>query len=74
MVSKMRYALLIFQAVGSATGAGVFKGTEAAGSGQDLFSWTCSDAADAMATVNSSDLICSSSVSLQCTPIYFTNS
>jgi hypothetical protein len=62
MISKMRYALLIFQAVGSATGAGVFKGTQAAGSGQDLFGWTCSDAADQMGSVNSSDLICSASV------------
>jgi hypothetical protein len=64
MISKMRYALLIFQAIGSATGASVFKGTQAAGSGQDLFGWTCSDAADQMANVNSSDLICNSNVSL----------
>lgn len=63
MISKMRYALLVFQAIGSATGAGVFKGTEAAGSAQDLYGWSCSDAADQMSSVNSSDLICSSNVS-----------
>jgi len=63
MISKMRYALLVFQAIGAATGAGVFKGTQAAGSAQDLYGWTCSDAADQMASINSSDLICNSSVS-----------
>ncbi len=69
MISKMRYALLVLQAIGSATGVGVFKGTQAAGSGQDLFGWTCSGAADQMASVNSSDLICSSNVSPSDTPL-----
>jgi len=63
MVSKMRYALLVFQAIGSVTGAAVFNGTEAAGSGQDLFGWSCSPASGAMASVNSSNQICNSNVS-----------
>jgi hypothetical protein len=62
MVSKMRYALLVFQAIGSATGASVFVGNYAAQSQQDLFGWSCGDASGAMASVNSCDLICSSNV------------
>lgn len=63
MISKMRYALLIFQAIGSATGASVFIGNFSAGSQQDLFGWACGDAAGQMSSVNSCDLICNSNVS-----------
>jgi hypothetical protein len=63
MVSKMRYAILVIQAIASATGTGVFNGTKNAGSGQDLFGWTCSPTADQFSNVNSSDLVCNSNVS-----------
>jgi len=63
MVSKLRYAIMVIQAVASATGTGVFNGTKSAGTGQDLFGWTCSSAADNFSAVNSSDLVCNSNVS-----------
>jgi len=73
--SKIRYMVLVIQAIASATGTGVFNGTKAAGSAQDLFGWTCSSAADQFADVNSSDLVCNSNVSpphstLSCPALY----
>jgi hypothetical protein len=68
MASKIRYTVLVIQAIASATGTGVFNGTKAAGSAQDLFGWTCSPAADQFANVNSSDLVCNSNVS----PLHYT--
>lgn len=70
MASKLRHTIMVIQAIASATGAGIFKGTRDAGSGQDLFGWTCSGAADQFAAVNSSDLICQSNVSPSLHPYY----
>jgi hypothetical protein len=51
------------QLVVTAAGSGIFKSANVSSGKKDLWGWSCSDAADAMSTVNNSGTLCSTNVS-----------
>jgi hypothetical protein len=61
-VTKLRFAMSVFQALASGTGAGVFQYVNTNGEQNDLWGWSCSVNADKMANVNNADMICKSNV------------
>ena len=62
IVEKIRSSMGFLQAVASAIGAGYFKAAQTWSGTADLWGWSCSDAADAMQSVNSSGTLCNSNV------------
>jgi hypothetical protein len=64
LASRIRTVGGILQALSSAAGAGFLKYAENNSNGNDLWSWTCSNAADQMASVNASGTLCASNVNL----------
>lgn len=62
LVAKIRAVMGFLQAIASAAGTGYFRMSFNNSGGNDLWGWTCSDAADAMASVNSSNAVCQNNV------------
>jgi hypothetical protein len=62
LVAKIRAVMGFLQAMATAAGAGYFKIANNNSNGNDLWGWSCSDAADAMQNVNSSGQLCQNNV------------
>lgn len=62
IVQKIRGSMGFLQVIATAAGAGYFKWANTSSGNSDLWGWSCSDAADAMQSVNSSGTLCSSNV------------
>jgi hypothetical protein len=63
-VAKIRVLVGFLQAIASAAGTGYFKVSNNNSNGNDLWGFSCSPAADAMASVNSSGTLCQNNVRL----------
>jgi hypothetical protein len=62
LVAKIRAVMGFLQAIASAAGTGYFKISFNSSGANDLWGWSCSDAADAMASVNSANTVCQNNV------------
>jgi hypothetical protein len=60
VVAKIRVVMGFLQAIATAAGTGFFKIANNNSNGNDLWGWSCSDAADAMQNVNSAGQLCQS--------------
>lgn len=63
IVIKVRNTTGIITAIAPAIAAGFSSFAESTSGGRDLWGWSCSPEADAMSTVNSSEMVCSTNVS-----------
>jgi hypothetical protein len=61
-VAKIRAVMGFLQAIASAAGTGYFRSNFVNGGAKDLWGWSCSPGADAMASVNSSNMVCQNNV------------
>ena len=61
-VAKIRAVMGFLQAIASAAGTGYFRSNFINGGAKDLWGWSCSPGADAMASVNSSNMVCQNNV------------
>ena len=61
-VAKIRAVMGFLQAIATAAGTGYFRISFNSSGNNDLWGWSCSDAADAMASVNSSNAVCQNNV------------
>jgi len=58
IVARIRSTTSVMQILVSGAGAGIFKYANVVGNNKDLWGWSCSNAADAMQSVNHSGMLC----------------
>jgi hypothetical protein len=62
LVAKIQVVMGFLQAIATAAGTGYFQIATDSSNGNDLWGWSCSNAADAMQNVNSSSQLCQNNV------------